>query len=181
MMAIVDLLSFTPVLAVKTFGFAESTATTLLTAPFVTTGIGVVIGQPLADRLSHRVVLIATFFLAAVGVWALVVIDTTSRVAAWLFLSGIGLIGLGLQSRDKFSNAVAEPSAVGKSFGFYFTGLSLGAVVSPVLLGAIIDHLSLTTAFLFVDGFLTTAVAVFSVERPGGIGRGSIATRRADE
>jgi len=73
------------------------------------------------------------------------------------------VFGLALPSRDKFANSVADSAAVGKSFGFFFTGLSPGAVISPVLLGVIISSWSVSAAFVVVGGLLVLAASVVVV------------------
>ena len=165
MMALVGLQSFTTVLAVEGYGFAESTANTLLTVHLSCTAVGVVAGGPLADRTSYRWIVIGTFVLSAVGVGMLVLaVSGGGFVTALVLLALIGLLfGLALPSRDKFANSVADPGAVGKSFGFFFTGLSLGAVVSPVLLGATIDLWSARAAFVAVGSLLLLAASVVVV------------------
>ncbi|WP_418280259.1 MFS transporter [Halorubrum sp. DTA98] len=173
MMALVGLQSFTTVLAVNGFGFTESTANTLLTVHLASTAVGVVAGGPLADRTSFRWIVVGTFVLSAVGVGFLVVaVPGGSLTVAVALVALIGLLfGLALPSRDKFANSVADPEAVGKSFGFFFTGLSLGAVISPVLLGAVIDAWSVSAAFVLVGGLLVAAasVVVAAVYRGSGI------------
>ena len=182
MMAIVGLQSFTTVLAVDAFGFDEATANTLLTAHLAATAVGVITGGPLADRLPPREVLAATLLSAAISVWVLIVVGSPSVALVGMLLSLVGvLIGLALPSRDKFANAVADPGTAGKSFGFYFTGLSLGAVISPTLLGAVIDHLSPRVAFLLVGGFLAAAVVVVVVARVTAVGHREPDTSRADD
>jgi MFS family permease len=165
MMAIVGLQSFTTVLAVGSYGFDESTANTLLTAHLTSTAVGIVVGGPLADRLLFRRVMVAAFLASAGGVWvAASGFPSRGFVAPLLVLSLVGLlIGIALPSRDRFANAVADPDATGKSFGFFFTGLSLGAVVSPVLLGALIDVRSAAVAFFLIGGILIAAVVIVVV------------------
>lgn len=161
MMALVGLQSFTTVLAVDAYGFSESTANTLLTVHLSATAVGVIAGGPLADRAPFRWIIIATFALSAVGVWLLVASTSASVVVAAALLAVVGLLfGFALPSRDKFANSVADPAAVGKSFGFFFTGLSLGAVISPVLLGGLIDVWSVPAAFVGVGILLVAAASV---------------------
>lgn len=181
MMAVVGLQSFTTVLAVDTFGFGESAANTLLSVHLGATAVGVIAGGPLADRLPFREIIAAMFLSAALGVWALVALGP-SQLAVGLLLSLVGLlIGLALPSRDKLGNAVADAGTAGKSFGLYFTGLSVGAVVSPVLLGAVIDAWSPGAAFLLVGGFLVCAVGVVAVAGLAGVAQPGTEAVQADD
>lgn len=162
MMAIVGIQSFTTVLAVESYGVSESTANALLTALLVSMALGVILGGPVADRLPYRRVIVGSFVLAGVIVWIAAGSPADGGVlvpAVALTLAGL-LIGVALPARDKFANALADPDATGKSFGFYFTGLSLGAVVSPALLGLVIDQWSAVVAFAIVGGLLIVAVPV---------------------
>lgn len=165
MMALVGLQSFTTVLAVEGYGFTESMANTLLTVHLTCTAIGVVAGGPLADRASFRWIVVGMLALSAIGVGGLVVgVSSGSFTLAVLLLAAIGLLfGLALPSRDKFANSVVDPESVGKSFGFFFTGLSLGAIVSPTLLGVIIDLWSAPVAFVAVGLLLLVAASVVVV------------------
>ena len=165
MMALVGLQSFTTVLAVDGYGFGESTANTLLTVHLAATAVGVVAGGPLADRGPFRWVLVSLLVFAAVGTWVLVLgAASGSALVALLLLALVGLLfGLALPSRDRFANSVVDPEAVGKSFGFFFTGLSLGAVVSPAVLGLIIDVWSSRVAFVVVGVFLVLSTAIVVV------------------
>ncbi|KYH23953.1 putative sialic acid transporter [Halalkalicoccus paucihalophilus] len=182
MMAFVGFQSFTTVLAVETYGFDESTANSLLTAHLTATAIGVLVGGPLADRLPVREILVAMLLSAALSVWALVITGVSSLLLAGALLSIVGLLlGVSLPSRDKFANVVADRGAAGKSFGFFFTGLSLGAVVSPVFLGAVIDRSSPSVAFLFVGGFLIVAVVVVVAAHVTGIGHPVQESTRNDD
>lgn len=162
MMAIVALQSFTTLFAVEALGFGDSSANTVLTAFLVGTAVGVIVGGPLVDRLPFQPIIVGAFVSAAAGILvATVVAPTASFVATVALFTCIGLaIGLALPSRDTFATTVAEAGSTGKSFGFFFTGLSLGAVISPALLGALIDARSVIAAFLAVVVILLVAASV---------------------
>ena len=161
MMAIVGLQSFTTVLAVERYGLDGAAANTLLTAHLASMAVGILLGGPLADRLPPRGVLGLAFSLSALCLWVALLGAAEDSVGPFLALSLVGLlIGIALPSRDRFANAVADPDAAGKSFGFFFTGLSLGAVLSPALLGLVVDARSAVAAFVVVGAFLFLAVSV---------------------
>ncbi|AXR79598.1 MFS transporter [Natrarchaeobaculum sulfurireducens] len=161
MMAIVALQSFTTVFAIESFGFSDSAANTVLTAYLVGTAVGVIAGGPFADRAPFQYVIVGAFGLAAVGIWVTVVAIHGSYLTALAVFGVVGLlIGMALPSRDKLANSFADEGSTGKSFGFFFTGLSLGAVISPAVVGAIIDASSATAAFLVVSGILLVGAAI---------------------
>lgn len=165
MMAIVALQSFTTVFAVDSLGFDDASANNVLTAYLVGTAVGVIAGGPLADRVPFQPVLVGAFAIAAVGTVAAVAIapNMTFVVAAVIFAFVGAAIGIALPSRDTFATTMAEAGSTGKSFGFFFTGLSLGAVLSPAVLGALIDVTSVLVAFLVVAGILLVAASVIVV------------------
>ncbi|WP_175459745.1 MFS transporter [Natronorubrum sediminis] len=165
MMAIVALQSFTTVFAVDSLGFDDASANNVLTAYLVGTAVGVIAGGPLADRVPFQPVLVGAFAVAAVGTVAAVAVapNMTFVVAAVLFAFVGAAIGIALPSRDTFATTMAEAGSTGKSFGFFFTGLSLGAVLSPAVLGALIDVTSVLVAFLVVAGILLVAASVIVV------------------
>lgn len=167
MMAIVGLQSFTTVLGVSTFGFSESTANTVLTAYLVATAIGVVVGGPLVDVLPVDRTILGLFVLAAALVTTVVVRTPTAGVIELLALfTAIGLLmGAALPSRDKLANSFVDAEETGKSFGFFFSGLSLGAVTAPVIIGTVIDHLSAAAGFALITVFLLGAAGVVSLVR----------------
>ena len=167
MVAIVGLQSFTTVLAVDTQGFSESAANTLLTAHLTCSAIGVLVGGPIADRVPFDRVIVIAFLLSATGVWLIAAGQSgVGFAASFLLFSAVGLtIGSALPSRDKFANSMADPDATGAAFGFFFTGLSLGAVLSPAILGMIIDRWSTPVAFAVIGASLVAAVAVIAVAR----------------
>lgn len=165
MTALVGLQSFTTVLAVETYGFGEPLANTLLTAHLAATALGVLLGGPVADRLPASAVIIATFLLAAVGALVAASLGASPGfaipMAVFLF---VGLaFGTALPSRDKLGNNTGDPDSPAARFGLYFTGLSLGAVVSPAVLGRVIDLTAAPTAFWLVSGALVVAAATIVV------------------
>lgn len=174
MTALVGLQSFTTVLAVDRYGFGESLANTLLTAHLAATAFGVLVGGPIADRFPVAAVIVGTFLLSAAGV----VVATSLGAAAGVVLplavfTLVGLaFGIALPSRDKLGNNTGDPDSTAARFGLYFTGLSLGAVVSPALLGRVIDLSSAVVAFWLVGVALVlaagTIVVIRWLDRSGG-------------
>lgn len=167
MIALVGLQSFTTVLAVEGYGFDESLANTLLTAHLAATAVGVLVGGPIADRFPSSAVIVGTFGLAAGGVLiaASLGVDPGFAVPLTVFLL-VGLaFGIALPSRDKLGNRTGDPDSTAARFGLYFTGLSLGAVVSPAVLGRVIDLTSAEVAFWLISGALVLAAGTIVIIR----------------
>lgn len=168
--------TFTTVLVADAYGLAESVGNTTLTAFFVGSSVGVLVGGVVADSLDPRRVIVAS--LVAGGL-LLVVLTTVVRpstpLAVWASFLAIGtLVGLAYPSRDRLVSRYAPADSTGTSFGFVFTGIALGGLVSPVLLGAVIDATAVTLAFVLAGAFYVLAGGVaFAV----GYGAPSTVTR----
>ena len=59
---------------------------------------------------------------------------------------------------SKRSNAT-PPGASGRVYGFVYSGLDLGATLSPVLIGVLLDHGSPRMVFVFIAAALLVAVS----------------------
>jgi MFS family permease len=154
--------TFTTVLVADAYGLAESVGNTTLTSFFVGSAVGVLVGGVVADRLDPRRVIVASL---AVGGLLLVVLTTVVRpstsLAVWASFLAIGvLVGLAYPSRDRLVSRYAPADSTGASFGFVFTGIALGGLVSPVLLGAVIDAATVGLAFVLAGAFYVLAGGV---------------------
>ena len=91
-----------------------------------------------------------------------------------LFFAGFWF-GLALPSRDLVVRSVAPPGATGKVFGFVYSGLDVGAAISPVLFGWFVDIGHPLWIFLFAPAFMVMSAGVILMsERQGRrAGRGS--------
>ena len=54
--------------------------------------------------------------------------------------------------------AATPPGSTGKVFGFVYSGLDLGSLVAPVVVGALIDHGKTPYAFAFIAAALAATV-----------------------
>lgn len=153
--------AFTPVLAVDGFGLAESVGNTALSGFFAVTAVAVLAGGPLADRYDPRRVIAAATATAA-GTLAVVVSGVGIDSIALVIAFGVagGAYGLVFASRDRLVSSSAAAGSTGRSFGLVFTASSLGSLVSPVLLGVVIDVASAGLAFAVVAGFFLLAGGV---------------------
>jgi MFS family permease len=171
--------TFTTVLLVDAYGFAEAVGNTTLTAFFAGSAAGVLGGGVVADRLDPRRVIVASLAGGGGLVLALatVVVPPTPLSVAVAF-GAVGVaVGLAYPSRDRLVNRYSPADSTATSFGFVFTGIALGGLVSPVLLGAVIDASVVTAAFVLVAVFYLLAGGVaFAV----GHGAVSGATRPAE-
>lgn len=161
MIAIVGVQSFTPIFVVDGLEFGESVGNTALTANLVLTAAGILLGGVLADRFRFQYVLAVMLGAAAAITWLMVFRSLhVEPIVTIGLLAGIGLAtGAALPSRDKFTNLFSTADDTGKSFGFAYTGLSLGGIIGPAVLGATIDTMTVMTAFAVIGAcFLGAAV-----------------------
>ena len=156
--------SFTGVLFIN-LGFPEAAGNTALTAFFVAASVGIVVGGLLADRLPPRGVFAAAMVTASIGLLSVAVFQSSlvRLVAIGLFAVVGGCYGLALPSRDRLVNAVSTAGSTGRTFGFVFAGISLGGVVGPASVGAIIEATSVATGFVVIAAGFAAAVGLVSV------------------
>lgn len=152
--------SFTVIFLTDVFGLSASLANTTLTATLTATAIGVLVGGVLADRFSIYAVLVATLTTACVLIGVIVagVLPYTLSVTLVVFAI-LGLVhGLSLPSRDSLVSAFSTSGSTGKSFGFAYTGVTIGAFVSPVMLGFVSDTIGNQVMYALIGVFYAAAV-----------------------
>lgn len=150
--------SFTGLFFLEDLGLSEAVGNTALTVFFAAVSCGIVVGGVVADRRSPRAVIggclmFASLVLAA-GILLRAELVQTTAIALYVVVGGC--YGLALPSRDRLVNAVAPAGSTGRTFGFVFAGISLGGVIGPAMIGALIDATTVTTGFYAI----TTAFGV---------------------
>jgi MFS transporter, FSR family, fosmidomycin resistance protein len=83
----------------------------------------------------------------------------------WIAMAGlfvaIGLLqGSARTSRDMLVRRVTPPGATGRVFAFVMTGLNVGAAVTPVLFGLLLDLGEPRWVFVLLAAFLIIAAGV---------------------
>jgi FSR family fosmidomycin resistance protein-like MFS transporter len=101
---------------------------------------GTMAGGVLADRSGrHQRIILCGLALAAV---VFVVIGRVELpvplLLAAVALAG-ALAGMTTPSRDMLVRSAAPPGASGKVFGFVYSGLDLGATLTPAVIGSLLD------------------------------------------
>jgi MFS transporter, FSR family, fosmidomycin resistance protein len=140
----------TALIGVQTFGVTTlmriydtplGLATGALTAFLVGGAAGILTGGLLADRTRrHDIVAVAGLVVAA----GFMLLLATGALAPGLLPLLLGLTGFchGVTgpSRDMLVRAATPPGASGKVFGFVYSGLDLGACLTPLAFGWLLDH-----------------------------------------
>jgi MFS family permease len=136
-------------------------ANLILTAFLVASAGGVLLGGLIADR-TERYVLVTVSAFGAAALLMLVV-----GIVPWpaaLMLALFALIGL-LQgsvrtSRDMMVRTVTPPGSTGRVFAFVMTGLNVGAAITPLLFGLLLDLGEPQFVFLLLSAFLVAGAGV---------------------
>jgi MFS family permease len=154
--------TFTNVLAVDAYGFAPAVGNTALTAFFVAAAAGILAGGVVADRLPPKRVALAA--LVGGGVTLAVVVTSVAPLGPPFAVAGFGAVGLvvGLvyPSRDRLVSAATSEGGTGRGFGFVFSGVAVGGVAGPALLGWTVDAAGAVVAFLAVAALYAASAAV---------------------
>lgn len=154
--------TFTTVLVPTVYGLPESVGNLTLTGFFAGASIGILLGGVLADRFDPRRIVVATFAVCGIAVLGLTlgVVAPSMAVSVGGFTAVGFVMGIAYPSRDRLVSRYTPAESTGKGFGLIFTGASIGGLVSPALLGVVIDTTTVTLAFSLVGLFFLTAGAV---------------------
>jgi len=154
--------TFTTVFITDGFGLTADLGNGSLTSFFASTAVGILVGGVLADRFHPQTVAVSTLTVVAATVLAVVAgaVPVTATTVVPLYAILGFFVGVALPSRDRLVSAFSDPNDVGSNFGFVFTGLSLGGLLSPVLVGVTIDATSVYVGLLFVAAFYALAAFV---------------------
>jgi MFS family permease len=164
-MALGGVQAFMPTMLPQVQGVSLAVASTFTTVYFVASAVGAFAGGFIADRWKNFDVTIG-IGLAAAGI-AILVVGYVALPTAPLMVVGI-IAGFGagviLPSRDMLVRRAAPAGATGKVFGFVYSGLDLGSVIVPVVIGPMLDHGYQRLPFAFIAGSLVlTVIAAWSV------------------
>lgn len=158
-MALSGVQSFMPTLLPIVQGVSIVTATAFVTAYLVANALGSLAGGWLADRNKAFVRIIAGGLV--LGALLMLAVGLLPLGIAGLFLAGSTMgfcIGFTVPSRDMLIRAVTPRGATGKVFGFVYSGLDIGGLIAPAIIGALIDAHWPRLAFVYLAGVLAAAV-----------------------
>jgi MFS family permease len=162
------------------YGIPLAVATSAITAYLLGSTAGILTGGFLAARATRHDRVAATGL--AIGALLIFTIAAAPALAPWaiplLALTGFSL-GCTGPSRDMIVRGATPPGASGRVYGFVYSGLDLGATISPIAMGALLDHGSARIMFAAIACFLLLAIAtVVQVRRSSALGAASL--RAAD-
>lgn len=155
----VALQSFMPLSLHQLHGLPMVTATATVAAFMVGSALGTMAGGVMADRSGrHQKIIAGGLGLAALIFFALGQVELPAPLLlAAVALAG-ALAGLTTPSRDMLVRAAAPPGASGKVFGFVYSGLDLGATLTPALIGSLLDAGRPGAVFLVVPVVMAAGI-----------------------
>jgi MFS family permease len=147
---------------VEQYRVAATAASTALTAYLVSAALGILAGGFVAARASrHDFIAAAGMTVNALAVLLIAMNQTPgAALPAALAIAGFAS-GIVAPSRDLIVRASTPPGAAGRVFGFVYSGLDVGAFVTPVFYGWMLDHHLPQAVFYTVFGF--TALAALTI------------------
>ncbi|MBW0003504.1 MAG: MFS transporter [Hyphomicrobiales bacterium] len=151
--------NFFPTVLPQVQGITLALATTITTAYLAASAFGSFAGGFAADMTKDHDRVIGAGLLGAAAL--ALVIGFAPMPALLVFAAAIAMgfmSGLTIPSRDMLVRAATPPGSTGKVFGFVYSGLDLGSLVSPVVVGALIDNGLTPYVFVFIAGALAATV-----------------------
>ena len=143
------------------WGTDLAVANLVLTAFLVASAGGVLLGGLIADRTERYVLVTVSAFGAAALLMLVVGIVPLPAALMLALFALIGLIqGTVRTSRDMMVRTVTPPGSTGRVFAFVMTGLNVGAAITPVLFGLLLDLGEPQLVFLLLSAFLIAGAGV---------------------
>lgn len=144
------------------YGATLALATAAVSAYQIASAAGVTVGGFIADRTTaHHVVATLGLSVAAAMLFAAAFAALPVIVTAMLMVGGGFSAAVTTPSRDLLICRAAPPGATGRVFGIVYSGFDVGALVSPLLCGWLLDQA--LWAFVFAVSGLAFALAIPTV------------------
>ena len=133
--------TFMPAALNQLYGTSLAAAGAALSAYLLAGSLGVLLGGIAADRTQRHDGIVAAGLMMAAGIMLVVGFVPLSdpAIVAAVALAGFAS-GVTTPSRDMLVRGATPPGATGKVFGFVYSGLDLGAAVTPPVLGFFLDR-----------------------------------------
>ncbi|MBE0613236.1 MAG: MFS transporter [Burkholderiales bacterium] len=166
-MALIGLQTFSVSVTTALYGAPLTVASAALTGFLFGGIVGIVAGGFAAAHSSrHNLVAAAGMSIGAI----LTLVMASGLLPIWMLTSCMGMIGFFTfstsPSRDILVRGVTPPGATGRVYGFVYSGLDLGASLSPLLFGWMLDQHMPKWVFGAAAMFMLFAVATVVTLRP---------------
>ncbi len=143
--------NFLPTMLPKVQDVSVAFATQALTAYLIANALGSLAGGYLADLTQNLDRIIAGGLAGAACLVLAMAFVPMSAAALFLVAALAGfLAGLTIPSRDMLVRQATPPGATGKVFGFVYSGLDLGSLIAPVIIGTMLDRGLWHAPFIFI-------------------------------
>jgi predicted MFS family arabinose efflux permease len=166
-MALLGLQTFSVSVTTAMYGVPLVGASAALTGFLFGGIVGIVAGGIAAAHSSRHNLVAATGMLIGA---ALTLLLASGALPLWLLTGTMALIGFFTfstqPSRDILVRGATPPGATGKVYGFVYSGLDLGASLSPLLFGWLLDQHLPQWVFATASMFMLAAVATVVTLRP---------------
>ncbi len=160
--ATVAINSFLPVTLDELHGIPIATGAASLTAFLIGGAGGMLAGGVLADRSSRHDTIVVTGLLGSSLLFLLLSLVPFFGVVLISIAAVAGIIlGMTMPSRDMLVRRTAPEGAIGRVFGFVYSGLDTGAAIAPVVVGYLLDRSEPAGVLWFTA--IALAVGVLSV------------------
>ncbi|HYZ26216.1 MAG TPA: MFS transporter [Geminicoccaceae bacterium] len=145
----------------RLWGTDLALASVILSSFLTASSLGILLGGLIADRTHRYAALTVAVFGAAAALTLIAgLVPLPWIIVAALFVA-IGLLqGSARTSRDMLVRRVTPPGATGRVFAFVMTGLNVGAAITPVLFGLLLDLGEPRWVFVLLASFLIIAAGV---------------------
>ena len=157
----IGLQTFTASALFNLFQTPLTTGNAAVTSFLLATCLGILTGGVIADRTTHHqgLAMICLAIPAMAGVIPGFV--PLGSAGLWSVFAVMGLgFGVQIPLRDMLVRAVAPRHSSGKVFGFVYSGLDVGGVITPVLFGWLVDHNHIPWMFACVGACFALAIIV---------------------
>jgi MFS family permease len=156
-----------------TFAIDIETAGRILTAFLLATAVGVMCGGVIAERTYRHENVVAVGY----GISALLMLvlwrATPGVEIVFAIYVAVGFIyGLAYPSRDIIVRNATPRESSGKVFGFVYSGMDFGSLVTPALFGWLIDTGAAQSAFLWVAVLWIISIVVLKASGAAASRRG---------
>lgn len=165
--AFIALQNFMPLALHQLWAVPMVTATATVTFFMVGSALGTLAGGVLADRSGRYQWIVAGGLALAALLFATigqVDLPTPLLLAAVAFAGA--LAGLTTPSRDMLVRSATPPGTSGKVFGFVYSGLDLGATLTPALVGLLLDAGRPGALFVLVPAVMLCGILTATIIPP---------------
>jgi len=158
---------------VSLYGVNVALASAALTAYLIGGATGIFCGGFLAVRASRHDLVAVSGMLASAALMFTLASAWLPAAALPVLLAAAGFSGgLTNPSRDLIVRASTPPGATGKVYGFVYSGLDVGSMVTPVIFGWLLDRGEPATVFYTVVAVLVASILTV-LQLPGRAAAGA--------